>query len=84
MTVDALQHGKAHRDALFRRYVDLRRLAEGSEDQADHQQVAEAYRDFLRSHLARDERAILDLEDEITRLRAEVARLRRLHTGAAA
>lgn len=84
MSVDGLQHGKTHRDALFRRYVDLRRLAADSEDHADHQQVAEAYRDFLRSHLARDERAILDLEDEIARLRAENARLRRLDTGAAA
>lgn len=84
MSLDALEHGKAHRDALFRRYTDLRRAAADSENADDHRQVAEAYRDFLRAHLAREERAFLDLEDEITRLRAENARLRRRHLGVVA
>lgn len=84
MSLDALEHGKAHRDALFHRYNDLRRSAADSENPDDHRQVADAYRDFLRAHLAREERAFLDLEDEITRLRAENARLRRQPKGALA
>ncbi|MFE1601585.1 DUF837 domain-containing protein [Methylobacterium sp. ID0610] len=67
---------KAYRDRLFRAWVDAKRCAAESENPADHAVVAAAYTAFMRAHLAREERDLLAVEDEVARLTAENLRLR--------
>lgn len=66
--------GRAKRQALFRRYVDLRRQAASSEDEADHAEAAKAYRAYHRSFLPATQRALFEAQEEIAELRAELAR----------
>ena len=75
---------KAYRDTLFQRWVEAKREAQESEVQVDHGRVVEAYLAFMRAHLAEDEVTLLDLENEVARLRAENARLRARPTSEAA
>lgn len=65
------------RQALFRAYNDLRRQAVDSEDFELHRLVGEAYVALMRSFLTADERALLDAQDEIAMLRAELSAWRR-------
>lgn len=69
---DALERVEQRRRGLFTIYNDLRRAARESEDFEEHRLVAEAYQHFLRSFLASDERAVLDLQDEVASLQAEL------------
>lgn len=64
------------RNALFRIYNDLRRQARDSEDPELHQLVGEAYQAYMRAFLDEDQRRFLELEDENTRLRAELQQWR--------
>lgn len=73
---DILDKIEARRRALFQTYVDLRRDAQDSEDFEAHRFVAEAYQAFLRSFLASDERAVLEMQDEIASLQAELKKWR--------
>lgn len=73
----ALDKAEQRRRGLFKTYTDLRRDAQDSEDYEQHQFVAEAYRAFMRSFLDSDERAVLDLQDEVARLQAELSQWRR-------
>lgn len=73
---EILARQEATRQALFRIYNDLRRQAQDSEDYELHKLVGEAYAVFMRSYLDEDQRNILELEDENTRLRAELQQWR--------
>jgi hypothetical protein len=64
--------------ALYRAYNDLLRQARDSEDPDLHLLVGEAYAAFMRAHLTDVERDLLEAQAEVTRLRAENARLRSL------
>ena len=74
---EILDQRETDRYGLFKIYNDLRRQARDSQDPELHTLVAEAYRAYLRAHLDADERALLDAQDEIAELRAEVGRWRR-------
>lgn len=68
----ALEKAELGRRALFRIYNDLRREARDSEDFELHRLVGEAYQAFMRSWLTDDERRVVDLENEVASLRAEL------------
>ena len=68
---------KAYRDTLFRRWVDAKREAQESENMVDHGVAVAAYLDFMRAHLSDEEHARVNLENEVARLTAEIAALRR-------
>ncbi len=72
-----LERIEARRRGLFEIYAALRLKAQDSDDYEQHKLVAEAYRAFMRSFLDSDERAFLDLQDEVAELRAELNQWRR-------
>jgi hypothetical protein len=71
-----LQRVENDRQALFRTYNDLRRQARDSEDFELHRLVGEAYQAFMRTWLDEDLTRIVELEDEIARLRGELQQWR--------
>lgn len=72
-----LDRQKAQRDRLFRAWVEAKRDAQESETEADHRRAAEAYLAFMRAHLSEEERSRIVLSNEVARLTAENAALRR-------
>lgn len=73
---EQLQRREESRQALFRAYNDLRRQARDSEDFELHRLVGEAYQAFMRTWLDDDMTRIVELEDEVARLRGELERWR--------
>lgn len=73
---ETLQRREDSRQALFRTYNDLRRQARDSEDFELHRLVGEAYQAFMRTWLDEDTLRVVELEDEVARLRAELQRWR--------
>lgn len=73
---EQLQGRENSRQALFRTYNDLRRQARDSEDFELHRLVGEAYQAFMRTWLDEDGLRVVELEDEIARLRAELQQWR--------
>jgi hypothetical protein len=72
---------RAWREEAFRRYVEARRLAGDSADMRDHDAVGRAYRAFLRTYLRPVEGRLLEMEDELVRLRAALDARRGTKTG---
>lgn len=74
---DILAKREQHRQLLFRIFNDLRRQARDSEDFELHRFVGEAYQTYLRSFLDADERRLIDAEEQIASLQAELNEWRR-------
>lgn len=74
---EILEKQERKRRALLQIYVDLRRQADPSEDFELHRLAAEAYKAFMRSFLDADERLVLDLQDQIAEMQAELNQWRR-------
>lgn len=74
---EILERQERKRRELFQIYVDLRRQAAPSEDFELHRLAAEAYKAFMRSFLDADERHLLDLEEQMAEMQAELNDWRR-------
>jgi hypothetical protein len=73
---EQLHRRENDRQALFRTYNDLRRQARDSEDFELHRLVGEAYQAFMRTWLDEDLTRIVELEEEVARLRGELQQWR--------
>jgi hypothetical protein len=67
---------QAWRKEAFRRYIEARQLASDSSDIREHAVVGRAYRSFLCTYLRPVEGRLVEMENEIVRLRDAVEAIR--------